>query len=134
LAAAPTTHSPPPTVGFGISISHNTINRANGRRGGAISLTSTWYAGPPPYRWPLADNTLIHHNTLLGLDAAPATACKGDKWHPRTGISLGGSELVWRSVLYANACPQARRPLNVVEADVVRVCPKGIAPSCECAP
>ncbi len=131
LSAGPATHYPPPSVGFGISISHNTITRADGWRGGAISFTSTWYAGPAPHRWPLSDNALVHHNTLLGLDAAPATACNADKWHPRTGISLGGSELAWRTVLYANACPQARRALNVTERDVVRVCPAD-TPSCEC--
>jgi hypothetical protein len=132
LSAGPTTHSPPPTVGFGISISHNTITAADGWRGGAISFTSTWYTGPPPFRWPLADNALIHHNTLLSLDAAPAAACDADKLHARTGISLGGSELVWRTVLYANSCPQAPRPLNILERDVVRVCPAGVS-SCECA-
>jgi hypothetical protein len=135
LAAGPTTRSLPPTVSYGLSISHNTINRADGWRSGAISLTSTWYAGPPPHRWPLVENALIFRNTLLGLDAAPAGACKGDKPHPRTGISLGGSELVAHSVLYANSCPQARRPLDVSNSgDVVMVCPPGVGLSCGCAP
>lgn len=133
LAAGPTTQSSPPNAGIGVSISHNTIDRADSWRGGAISLTSTWYAGPPPYRWPLADNALIHHNTLLGLDAAPATACNGDRWHARTGISLAGSELAWRTVLYANACPAARRAIDTHEHDTVRVCPGGSGSSCECA-
>jgi hypothetical protein len=51
LAAGPTTRSAPPaTVSYGLSISHNTINHADGLNGGAISFSPTWYQGPAPHR------------------------------------------------------------------------------------
>jgi hypothetical protein len=134
LAAGPTTRStPPPTVSYGLSISHNTINHADGLRGGAIAFSPTWYQGPAPHRWPLVNNALIYQNKLTGLDTAPAKPCNGESIHQRTGISLGGSSLVWGTVLYANACPDARRALDVAPRDVSRVCPPGVPPSCECA-
>jgi hypothetical protein len=133
LAAGPTTRSaPPPTVSYGLSISHNTINHADGLRGGAIAFSPTWYQGPAPHRWPLVNNALIYQNKLTGLDVAPAKPCKGESIHQRTAISLGGSSLVWRTVLYANTCPDARRALDVTPRDVNRVCPPGANPSCEC--
>jgi len=132
VAAGPT-RSPPPTVSYGVSIAHNTINRADGRRGGAISLMPTWYEGPSPNRWPLVSNVLIYHNALSGLDAAPARFCAGAGAHARTGISLGASALVWHSVLYSNSCSNARRPLDIKESDVVKVCPPDVGPTCECS-
>lgn len=134
LAAGPTIRSaPPPTVSYGLSISHNTINHADGLRGGAIAFSPTWYQGPAPHRWPLVSNALIYQNKLTGLDTAPAKPCPSDSIRQRTGISLGGSSLVWGTVLYANACPDARRALDVAPRDVNAVCPPGSQPSCECA-
>jgi hypothetical protein len=133
VAAGPTTRSPPPTVSYGLSISHNTVNHADGLRGGAIAFTPTWYQGPPPHRWPLVNNALIYQNILTGLDTAPAKPCNGESIRERTGISLGGSSLVWRTVLYANTCTDARRALDAVSQDVSRICPSGTQPSCECA-
>ena len=52
VAAAPWDGAPPPTVGFGNSISHNTIRHADEQYGGAIAQVNTWYAGPAPNRWP----------------------------------------------------------------------------------
>jgi hypothetical protein len=132
LAAAPAMASPPTTVAYGLSIAHNTIAQADGRRGGAISLVPTWYEGPSPHRWPLVDNALVYHNAMSGLNAAPARPCAGTGPHPRTAISLGASALVPRTVLYANVCPDARRPLDVRESDVVKVCEPAAGTTCEC--
>ena len=132
LAASPTPDSPPPTVSYGLSIAHNMIDRADGRGGGAISMVATWFEGPAPHRWPMADNMLIYRNTLTGLDASPAKPCKGDSIHARTGISLGGSRLTHHAVLFANTCPKARRPHDSLPADEIEVCAKDAAPSCEC--
>jgi hypothetical protein len=134
IAAGPTARSPPPPLSIGLSISHNAINHADSRRGGAISLASTWFAGPPPYRWDLVENALIHHNSLKGFGEPPARACGSDHAHPRTGISLETAALVRHTVLYANSCPEARRPFDVAQRDVVRVCLTSANPSCECAP
>jgi hypothetical protein len=132
LAAGPAPQSSPPTVGYGLSISHNIIDRADGEQGGGISLLPTWFKGPPPERWPLVENALIHHNELRGFDARPATPCQKDLVHPRTAIDFGESALVHRTVLYANVCPHSRRPLQAGRHDEVRVCPSGVAASCEC--
>jgi hypothetical protein len=132
IAIGPTPHSVPPTASYGLSISHNSISDADATQGGAISLMPTWYQGPPPNRWPFVSNTLIFHNELRGLDSAPARACKGGPIHVRTGISLGTSALVSRSVLYSNSCGRARRPLDIRESETVRVCPAGTEPTCEC--
>ena len=88
--------------------------------------------GPAPYRWPLVSNLLIDHNTLLGLGDHPSSACKTDMPHQRTGISLGDGSLASGTVLYANTCPGARRPLDADMHHVITVCPPGVAPSCEC--
>jgi hypothetical protein len=134
IAAGPSAHSPPPRLSIGLSISHNAINHADSRRGGAISLASTWFAGPPPYRWDLVESALIHHNSLQGFGEAPAKACGADQPHPRTAISLETAALVRHTVLYANFCPQARRSFDTAQRDLVRVCPRSANPSCECAP
>jgi len=134
LAAGPTVHSPPQTASFGVSISHNTIVRADGWRGGAISFVPTWYQGRPEHRWPLVDNALIYHNRIVGFDAQPARACHGERTHARTGISLGDSQLVTHTVLYANRCTGARRPVFIGATDTLKVCRAASPGSCECSP
>jgi hypothetical protein len=134
LAAAPTPHSVPPTVGFGLSVAHNSIARADGWHGGAISLVPTWFEGPAPYRWPLIEGVLIQHNTLEGLSAPPAKACRG-ALHARTGISLDNAAGLARStVLYANSCDGARRRVSLGNAGATAVCEPGRPASCECSP
>ena len=132
LAASPTPQSPPPIVDYGLTISHNTITRADAWRGGAIALTATWFQGPEPRQWPLVNNALIFHNMLLGLAGPPARACRGELPHARTGISLSGSSLVAHTVLYANTCGTAPRRLAARAEQFVSVCPNGAEPSCEC--
>jgi hypothetical protein len=132
LVASPTPRSPPPTVSYGVAIAHNTINHADGRGSGAISMVTTASEGPSPHRWPLADNFLIYRNTLTGLDTPPAKPCKGGPIHARTAISLGGSRLARRGVLFENACPKARRRHDDLPRDEIAVCPRDVAPSCEC--
>jgi hypothetical protein len=133
MAAAETSHSRPPTASYGVTIAYNTVDRADGWQGGAISLLPTWFEGPAPHRWPLVTSTLIDHNSLLGLHGPAASPCRGGPSHARTAISLGKSALARATVLYANACPQADRPLEVDNAAVVRVCPADAGQSCECA-
>lgn len=132
LAASPTPRSPPPTVSYGVTIARNTINRADARGGGAITMMTTAAEGPAPHRWPLAANVLVYRNILTGLDAPPAKACKGGSAHARTGISLAGSHLFSHGVLFANVCPKARRPHDRLPADEMAVCEKNAPPSCEC--
>jgi hypothetical protein len=131
VAAAPGGDGPPPTVGFGVSISHNTIRHADEQYGGAIAQVNTWFAGPEPHRWPLSDNLLIHHNSIADIDGARALALCGTS-HPRMGIAFPGPEIVWRTVLYANSCKNVSMPIGGGGTDTVKVCPSSATDSCEC--
>jgi hypothetical protein len=129
-AAAP--EVAPPTVSFGISIAHNEIATADGLRGGAISMPLTWYAGPPPHRWALIDNTLVHHNRIRNLTGPAARKqCDGASWE-RAGVKLAGADLAWRTVTYSNSC--ASTPIGYRHGgnETVNRCETRDADSCEC--
>jgi hypothetical protein len=132
LAAVPWDDPVPPTVGYGISISHNTIRHANAAQGGAIAQTSTWYPGPAPARWALSNNLLIHHNSIRDIDGpAGLKVCGNGK--PRIGINFPLPEIAWRTVLYANSCSNVAQPIgSQAGVETVRVCPSGVPSSCEC--
>jgi len=131
VAAAPWGDAAPPTVGFGISVSHNTIRHADALRGGAIAQVDSWYAGPEPHRWPLSDNVLIHHNSIADIAGARAMpACSTS--HPRIGIAFPRPDIAWRTVLYANACKNVSMPLGVGGVHTTKVCPSSVPDSCEC--
>jgi hypothetical protein len=131
--AAPSGDATPPTVGFGISISHNTIRRADAKNGGAIAQIDSWIAGPEPHRWPLSDNMLIHHNSISDIDGARALPLCG-RSHPRTGIAFPEPGIAWRTVLYANSCKNVSKPVGDGGIDTVIVCPSSAEDSCECPP
>jgi len=132
-AAAPWEKAAPPTVGFGVSISHNTIRHADGLHGGAISQLSSWIAGPEPHRWPLSENLLIHHNSIAEIDGPRAAPICGAN-HPRIGIAFPEPAIAWRTVLYANSCKRVSVPVGAGGMDTVKVCPSSAPDSCECAP
>jgi hypothetical protein len=132
VGAAVGSEAPPPTVGFGISIAHNTVRRADGLRGGAIGQVDSWSAGPVPHRWPLSDNMLIHHNSISDIDGPRAMAICSTS-HPRTGIAFPQPGIAWRTVLYANSCKNVSTPLGDGGVDTVKVCPSSAPDSCECA-
>ncbi len=130
-AATPWEAGPPPTVGFGLSIAHNTIRHADAEFGGAISQMNIWWNGPEPHRWPLSDNMLIHHNSILDIDGARAMPICG-KSRPRTGIAFPDTGTAWRTVLYANSCKNVSTPIGSGGIDTVNVCPSSVPDSCEC--
>jgi hypothetical protein len=132
VAAVPWDDPAPPTVGYGVSISHNVIRHADGKHGGAIAQMSSWYPGPEPHRWALSNNMLIHHNSIRDLDGpAPLRICGSGQ--PRIGINFPEWDLAWRTVLYANSCTNVSQPIgNHGGVDTIRVCPSGAAKSCEC--
>jgi hypothetical protein len=132
VGAAPWEKTAPPTVGFGVSVSHNTVRHADAEQGGGIAQLRSWYAGPAPQRWPLSDGLLIHHNTLEDIDGPPAAPRCG-KGTARIGIAFPDAEIAWRTVLYANSCKSVARPLGVGGIDSVKVCPSSADDSCECA-
>lgn len=131
VAAAPWGDPPPPTVGFGISLSHNTIRRADARHGGAIGQLNSWYAGPAPHRWPLSDSMLIYHNALADIDG-PRALPGCDSGHARIGIAFPDSPTAWRTVLYANSCTNVSVPLGAGGINTQEVCPSSGQDSCEC--
>jgi hypothetical protein len=131
-AAASRGDARPPTLGFGVSISRNTIRHADGLYSGAIAQLSTWDAGPDPHRWPLSDDLLIHHNEIADIDGPRAMPICG-KGHPRTGIGFPDSEIAWHTVLYANSCKNVTVPIGPGGVDTTRICPSSVEDSCECA-
>ncbi len=132
VAAAPWAgDGPPPTVGFGVSISHNSIRHADEQLGGAIAQANTWFSGPEPHRWPLSDNMLIHHNSIADIDGARALAVCGTG-RPRLGIAFPDTPIAWRTVLYANSCKNVSTAIGPGGIDTIEVCPSSANDSCEC--
>ena len=120
----------PPTLSYGVTISHNRVIHADAEHGGSISLTQAWYAGPPPHRWPLVDNLLLYGNVIEDEDGPAATA-KCDRPHPRMGIAFPGAALTWRTVVYGNVCRRTSIPYEPGGFDTVRVCPS-VPNACSC--
>lgn len=131
VAAAPWGDGPPPTVSFGVSISHNTIRHADEQYGGAIAQVNTWLAGSEPHRWPLSDGLLIHHNSVMDIDGPRSMPICG-KSRPRVGIAFPDPAIAWRTVLYANSCKNVSTPIGTGGIDTVKVCPSSVSDSCEC--
>ena len=133
IAAVPWDDPIPPTVGYGISIAHNVIRRADAAKGGAIALTSSWYAGPKPYHWALNEGTLIHHNLISDIDGPSALRICGSG-RARIGINFPQPDIAWHTVLYANSCTNVTQPVGGQSGvGTIRVCPSSSSSSCECA-
>ncbi len=133
VAAAPWGNAAPPTVGFGVSISHNTVRHADGLLGGAIGQIDSWTAGPDPHRWPLSESVIIQHNSIVDVDGPRAFPMCG-RSHARMGIVFPEHEIAWHTVLYGNSCKNVSQPLGPGGVDTVRLCPSSVADSCECQP
>jgi len=132
IASAPWGKEAPPTVSYGVAISHNTIRHADAARGGAIALMDSWSSGPEPHRWPLSDNMLIYHNSIMDIDGARALPICDRSRHPRSGISFPQPETAWRTVLYGNSCTKVSLPISGSGVDTIRICPSPSPDSCEC--
>jgi hypothetical protein len=126
--------SPPPTLGFGVAISHNRISAADGQGGGAIDMAMTSYPGPPPGDWSFEEQLLIFRNTLTDITGEAPRAICGYGQHSRSGIRLGGRDNVRDTVLYSNRCERVTTRLDDGGRDTQRVCPPDMdtKDSCEC--
>lgn len=137
--ASPDAPAGPPIESFGVSISHNTVTQADDLNGGAIALSRSWYAGPPPGTWRYAENTLIFRNSINNIanpPAGPATAYSNcSATYPRMGIHLDDS-MVWHTVLYGNTCNNVAQNLSDQGTATLRACPvsaaAGATNTCEC--
>jgi hypothetical protein len=134
IASAPWGKEVPPTVSYGVAISHNIIRHADAARGGAIALMDSWTSGPEPHRWPLSDNTLIYRNSIVDIGGARAVPICDSSRHPRSGISFPQPGIAWRTVLYGNSCTEVSSPISGSGVDTIRVCPSPSPDSCECPP
>ena len=131
--ATPHTDSPP-TVSFGLAISHNLVTRS-GTPKGAISLNQGWYTGPESAvlrgtPWKLADSTLIFRNTLTdtGQPGAKQVELGLSADNPMTPVE-------WRSTLYDNRCTSElplRRAFIDLATQTTVYCPTLRQDSCEC--
>lgn len=133
VAAAPWGKAAPPTVGFGVSISHNTVRHADGLLGGAIGQVDSWTAGPDPHRWALSENVIIQHNSIVDMKGRRAFPLCG-KSHDRMGIVFPEHEIAWHTVLYGNSCKNVSLAIAAGGVDTVKLCPSSAIDSCECPP
>lgn len=130
--ASPTPFSPPPTVSYGVNIAHNSINHADGLHGGAISVPLSWYQGPPPHKWPIVNNLLIHHNAIADIDGVAANRKCDHQKSDRIGINLDHADMVRGTVLYSNSCVHVSTKLHDSASGTISVCPSSVNAPCEC--
>jgi hypothetical protein len=133
--ASPTPESPPPIVGFGAVIAHNSISHADGQRGGGIDISSAGpagKAGPPPENWTMVENPLIFGNLIRNISGPlPRQACH-DTQRLRVGIHLEGKQIIKDTVLSRNRCEQTDHLLDDGGTDTTALCDSSAAQACEC--
>jgi hypothetical protein len=133
VAASPDEGSVPPVLGYGVAISHNIIQHADAADGGAISFTQSWWPGPPPPRWPIANNTLVYGNDIREITGGPPKIiCNKGKLTPRVGIRFPEPQLTSNTVLYGNSCTNVSFALQRRGNQTTDVCPSAATQSCEC--
>ena len=109
-AAAPAPSSAPPVLGYGISITGNEVERADGIAGGAISIPLTWHAGPAKGApWPLVEGTIIQHNRIRGIDDPPSRQRCTSMPPRRVDLLVPRGGNVRSTVLHANECSGTSR-------------------------
>lgn len=134
FGASPTPESPPPLLGFGVTITHNLISHADGYWGGAIDTAATWFRGPPPQNWPLIHSSIISHNLIRDITGSvPRNVCHYPQ-RMRTGIRLEGKGNIRDTVLYANRCEHVSQNVSDSGQRTARICASAEAGSCECTP
>lgn len=133
FGASDTPESPPPLVSFGLSIAHNVVGHADGFRGGAIDITTSWSDGPPPHDWPLVESPLIFHNVLRDIAGPlPAPVCRRPM-SARVGIRIGEGIHVRHATAYKNTCVNVDVPMFHESSRTPRDCGETGDSECECA-
>lgn len=132
FVATPTPEAPPPILGSGVVIAHNTISHADGPRGGAIEFAAAGKAGPDPGDWPMVQGPLIYGNVIRDIGGQPPHAnCRKDQ-RGRVGIRLEGKGNIRDAVLDSNRCEAVENLLEDSGAGTMRICSAWEANSCEC--
>jgi hypothetical protein len=133
--AGPTAGSSPPTEGYGISISHNSVTQADGLKGGAIVFSNGWFEGPQPTNWDLIESPLVFNNSINNITGDKATAAGGyascGVANPRLGINVFDAH-VFHAVLASNSCNTVTTPLADGGTDTQKVCSANTNNPCEC--
>jgi hypothetical protein len=146
ICATAPCRTPPPDLGFGITIAHNAVIQvdATARNApyppiGAIGLNSGWSTGPADATGlsmpQLGAATLIFQNSVQLV----SNAISGSPPAPHVGIGVNvepgttpHSATVWHSTLYANTCDSVDIPASDFGIGTARVCPSGASSTCEC--
>jgi hypothetical protein len=113
FAASPTPDAPPTTMSYAVAVTDNRVDHADGLRGGAIEIVSTWYAGPASLRRPLIENLIISHNELTEIEGpAPARANCHYGQSSRAAIRIEGGRMVVGTILDANVFERVSTPIT----------------------
>lgn len=132
FGASDTPESPPPLVSFGLSIAHNVVGHADGFRGGAIDITTSWSDGPPPHDWPLVESPLIFHNVVRDIAGSlPAPLCRRPMAE-RVGIRIGEGIHVRNAMAYKNKCTNVDVPMFKDGTRMPLECGATTTSDCEC--
>jgi hypothetical protein len=102
-----------PVLGYGVSVSHNSVSHADAMRGGAIAIERGWWPPPTPGH-PQYTSVLIQHNDVRDVErrdgggvCLPYSYGLGDGG---IGIHLGEPH-THDSVLYANTIEDVCHPI-----------------------
>jgi hypothetical protein len=135
-AISPTAGVVPPVGGYGEVVAGNSVIRADGPHGGAISFAPTWYVGPagapPP---PFIEGALVFKNNLSEIRGRPAGAAGGYRsagLSPRRVGILIADPLVSNLVLAGNRCTAVDVTLSDRSRSTVVQCTGADPQTCGC--
>ena len=136
-AISPTAGVVPPVGGYAELVTGNTVIKADGLRGGAISYAPTWYEGPPgapPFAF--IEGALVFANRLSDVRGKPAGAAAGYRsaglGPRRVGIFVA-DQLVDNLVLRGNRCTGVDVPLANKSRSTIVDCSDADRETCGCA-
>jgi hypothetical protein len=97
-----------PTINYGVSVSHNTIIRADGLRGGAITNSRGWHK---PLNDRMTESTLIFHNDIRDIERLVGGICPAGGIPEKKSAGIGihiqeiyGHDAVLYNNTFTNVC------------------------------
>jgi hypothetical protein len=143
-SADPLAGYPPPLLGYGISISHNTVSQADGYNDGAIVFSRPWFGGPAPdvNGWEAVESALVFANSISNIQLPlPGTASQWPSCAPQESRRIGENVwdgMVWHTVFAGNSCTNVANGPSGTDLFLdwgtksQRVCSGAGGNSCEC--